>query len=66
MQEQPTIIVKLKLGQPIHTEVKGMKGEGCKALTKPLQAMGDVENFTAKPELYEQPATQTNVIQQRL
>lgn len=66
MQEQQTIIVKLKLGQPMYTEVKGVKGEGCKALTKSLQAMGEVENFTAKPELYEQPVTQTNVIQQRL
>ncbi|MBM0745007.1 DUF2997 domain-containing protein (plasmid) [Phormidium sp. CLA17] len=64
--QTPTIIITLELGQSIKTEVKGVQGEGCKALTKPLAELGTVEKFTPKPEFYDQPIVQTNTLTQSL
>lgn len=63
---KPTIVVTLKLGQPIQAEVKNVQGGGCKALTRPLEALGQVEQFTPKPEYYDQSVAQTNTINQSL
>lgn len=64
--QTPTIVITLELGQPIKTEVKGIQGEGCQALTKPLADLGTVERFTPKPEFYDQPIAQTNTLTQNL
>jgi hypothetical protein len=61
-----TIKVTLKLGEPMAIEVSGAQGSSCKALTKPLEQLGAVENFTAKPEFYTQPVTTTTTITQSL
>jgi Protein of unknown function (DUF2997) len=63
---EPTIKVTLKLGEPMAIEVIGAQGANCKALTKPLEQLGVVENFTAKPEFYAQPVTTTTTITQSL
>jgi Protein of unknown function (DUF2997) len=63
---EPTIKVTLKLGEPMAIEVIGAQGSNCKALTKPLEKLGVVENFTAKPEFYAQPVTTTATITQSL
>jgi hypothetical protein len=60
------IKVTLKLGEPMAIEVIGAQGSSCKALTKPLEQLGVVENFTAKPEFYTQPVTTTATITQSL
>jgi hypothetical protein len=60
------IKVTLKLGEPMAIEVIGAQGSSCKALTKPLEKLGAVENFTAKPEFYTQPVTTIATVTQSL
>jgi hypothetical protein len=60
------IKVTLKLGEPMAIEVIGAQGSSCKALTKPLEQLGTVENFTAKPEFYTQPVTTIATVTQSL
>jgi hypothetical protein len=63
---EPTIKITLKLGEPIAIEVSGVQGTGCKALTKPLEQLGQVEQFTEKPEFYSQAVTSSQTVTQSL
>jgi hypothetical protein len=63
---EPTITITLKLGEPIAIEVSGVQGSGCKALTKPLEQLGEVEQFREKPEFYSQTVTSSQTITQSL
>jgi Protein of unknown function (DUF2997) len=60
------IKVTLKLGEPMAIEVVGAQGSSCKALTKPLEQLGVVENFTPKTEFYAQPLITTTTVTQSL
>jgi Protein of unknown function (DUF2997) len=64
--ETAAIKVTLKLGEPMAIEVVGAQGSSCKALTKPLEQLGVVENFTTKPEFYAQSVTTTATVTQTL
>jgi hypothetical protein len=63
---EPTITITLKLGEPIAVEVSGVQGSGCKALTKSLEQLGQVEQFREKPEYYSQAVTASQTITQSL
>jgi Protein of unknown function (DUF2997) len=63
---EPTIKLTLELGKPMAIEVIGAQGSSCQALTKPLEQLGVVENFTTKPEFYAQPVTTTTTVTQSL
>jgi hypothetical protein len=63
---EPTITITLKLGEAITVEVIGVQGSGCKALTKPLEQLGQVEQFTEKPEFYSQTVTSSQAVTQSL
>jgi hypothetical protein len=63
---EPTITITLKLGEPIAVEVTGVQGSSCKALTKPLEQLGQVEQFREKPEYYSQTVTSSQTITQSL
>jgi hypothetical protein len=63
---EPTITITLKLGEPIAVEVSGVQGSSCKALTKPLEQLGQVEQFTEKPEFYSQAVTSSQTVTQSL
>jgi Protein of unknown function (DUF2997) len=64
--QQPTIKITLKLGEAMSVEVSGVRGSGCKALTQPLQQLGQVEQFTEKPEYYSQTVTANQTVTQSL
>jgi hypothetical protein len=63
---EPTITITLKRGEPIAVEVSRVQGSGCKALTKPLEQLGQVEQFREKPEFYSQAVTSSQTITQSL
>ena len=45
------IVIEIGTSGDVRIEVNGVKGEGCKALTKGLEdALGTVEGLTLKPE----------------
>ena len=51
MTNEPEIIITVDLNGNITTEVDGVIGQGCTALTEALEkALGEVENRTMKPE----------------
>jgi ribosomal protein S3 len=66
METETVIKVTLKLGKPMAIKVIGTQGSSCKALTKPLEQLGAVENFTTKPEFYAQSVTTTATVTQSL
>jgi hypothetical protein len=43
-----------------------VQGSGCKALTKPLEQLGQVEQFTEKPEFYGQTVASSQTVTQSL
>jgi hypothetical protein len=63
---EPTIKITLKLGEPMAVEVSGVQGSSCKALTKPLESLGQIEKLTEKPEYYSQTVVSNITVTQNL
>ena len=58
----PKITVLIKPNGAMEVDVAGVKGKGCKDITKFIEQMATVESTTEKPEFYETPLQAKNTI----
>lgn len=65
MSEEITITIPKDDTKPMVIEVNGVKGEGCKALTAGIEALGTVVNEEPTQEMYEDGPEITHHLRQQ-